>query len=288
MRRVWRQIASGLSGGSGTKVPHLLPTGEAARMGLAAAAYLTLLYAAVFVLTGRGGPLEALGSAVQNVLPLGMLGALAFLLTERWTVKRKLRSQIVVHLAAPLLFGLAWYLGIQVVRGLNPAVLTRGLEPRAFALVVLAWQIVQGALAYAAIAAAGCWRAERSARLAAEAAEPGGAAPAAPVSDRLLVRESGAVRPVRFAEIELLQRTEDYTEIVTRTGRHLTARSLAKLQSALPESDFVRVHRSFIINLNAVTGAEPAGNGRMTVFLAGGEVVETSRAGRAAFLARAA
>ncbi|MCQ8185136.1 LytR/AlgR family response regulator transcription factor [Parvularcula maris] len=257
------------------------------KLGALTIAYVSGLYTVVFSLTRGYGPGEALGVAFQNVLPLALVSVMTWLLTTRWTVRRSLAIQAVTHTAGPIAFGLLWYLGIQIVRGLNAAVLTDGLEPRAFVLIVIAWQIVQGAFAYAAVVAAGYWRTEREHRRASESLSADVDRQATLVN-RLLIRERGIIRTIGFEEIQLIRRAGDYSEIVTRTGQHLSNRSLAEMEAALPEDAFVRVHRSCIVNLNAVSGAEPAGNGRLTVFLSNGEMIETSRSGRTALLARAA
>lgn len=248
-----------------------------------ASAYLLLLYTMVFTLTGQDGPAGAFVASLHNVLPLAVLGWLTVQVTMQWTVARPLAVQVAVHLAAPLVFGVAWYLGIQILRGMTPQVLTEGLRPAAFVPIVLAWQIVQGAFAYAAVAAAGYWAHERRLRL----AKSDEAAPAAQ-PERLLLREDGQIRTIAFSSIVAIRRTGDYSEVLTRTGKHLTTRSLTDLASSLPSSSFVRAHRSALINLEAVTGAEPAGNGRLSVFMEGGEVIEASRAGRKAILERTA
>ena len=64
----------------------------------------------------------------------------------------------------------------------------------------------------------------------------------------------------------------------TAKGNHLVRRRLGEFESDLPEN-FVRVHRSAIVNLDRVVRCEPAGSGRISVHLEGSEAVIASRAG---------
>jgi DNA-binding LytR/AlgR family response regulator len=45
---------------------------------------------------------------------------------------------------------------------------------------------------------------------------------------------------------------DKYVEVQTRTKTHLITKSLSRLESELPADDFVRVHRSVIVNINFV------------------------------------
>jgi len=55
--------------------------------------------------------------------------------------------------------------------------------------------------------------------------------------------------------------------------------TLAEFEATLDPARFMRVHRSRIVNLDYVLRAEPAGAGRLLLYMKNGETVSTSRTG---------
>ncbi len=62
----------------------------------------------------------------------------------------------------------------------------------------------------------------------------------------------GSVK-IEHKDIKYIQGLKDYLKIYTTTAKPiLTLMSFKEIQSKLPESDFVRVHRSYLINLSKI------------------------------------
>jgi two-component system LytT family response regulator len=74
----------------------------------------------------------------------------------------------------------------------------------------------------------------------------------APGRQRLQVRQGDRVRFVDVADICFLRTANKYVEGRTRQGTFLLDQSLNQLEAQLPQGDFVRVHRSALVNLNHV------------------------------------
>jgi DNA-binding LytR/AlgR family response regulator len=81
------------------------------------------------------------------------------------------------------------------------------------------------------------------------------AAPSAP--RRLVVRSHGRVDIVDIDAIVRISGADDYCEILLSSGRTLLCdRLLTDLESELPQSMFLRVHRSHVVNLHLVEAVD--------------------------------
>jgi DNA-binding LytR/AlgR family response regulator len=70
----------------------------------------------------------------------------------------------------------------------------------------------------------------------------------------LMVRKGRELRAVAVDDIDTIRGADDYSELHLRDGSlHLHAKSLSALETLLPDS-FLRVHRSWIVNLARVRG----------------------------------
>ncbi|MFP3921575.1 MAG: LytR/AlgR family response regulator transcription factor [Dichotomicrobium sp.] len=102
------------------------------------------------------------------------------------------------------------------------------------------------------------------------------AAPA--VVERILVREGPAVVPLAPEEIARIEAQDDYAMIHARGREYLVNVRLRDLEERLPRPPFIRVHRSHIVNLDAVERMEPRDDGRFGVRMKDGSCIQASRA----------
>ncbi len=94
---------------------------------------------------------------------------------------------------------------------------------------------------------------------------------------RFLVRESRRVVPVRTQDVLWIEADSYYARLHTKTGAHLIRESLTALEGMLDESQFVRVHRSAIVNLDRVKELRPQSKGNWTLLLEDGTALAVSR-----------
>lgn len=72
-------------------------------------------------------------------------------------------------------------------------------------------------------------------------------------TDRLLVVERDQIRFVLLEAITVISAARDYTMIETLDGRKsIMMRSMADWMNRLPVDHFIRVHRSYIVNINHI------------------------------------
>ena len=85
------------------------------------------------------------------------------------------------------------------------------------------------------------------------AARPEPAAAAAPVDDYLFIKADYHSQRVSLRDIRYLEGLKDYVKIFTSAPRPLlTLNSLKAFEERLPATDFVRVHRSYIVALGHI------------------------------------
>jgi len=99
--------------------------------------------------------------------------------------------------------------------------------------------------------------------------------PSSPLGANDYLFVSGAVssRFVRVAQILYVLAAGPYSEIFVDDGsRWMMSRSITEWQARLPRSQFVRIHRSTIVNLNFVERVEPLPNYSYAVGLRGSGV----------------
>ncbi|NOT08926.1 MAG: response regulator transcription factor [Gemmatimonadales bacterium] len=77
--------------------------------------------------------------------------------------------------------------------------------------------------------------------------------------------------------IEYIAANDVYAAVHSQTGVHLVRQSLGLLEERLDPSLFVRVHRSFIVQVDYVTAVRRARHGKRTLVLRSGAEVPVSR-----------
>jgi two-component system LytT family response regulator len=110
------------------------------------------------------------------------------------------------------------------------------------------------------------------------AAEP----PPAGYLQRLVIRSIGRVQIVEVAHIGWMKASGNYVEVHAGSEMFLHRERLRVLERQLDPAEFVRIHRSIIVQRTAVKELRPLAAGDYSVLLAGGELLRLSRTYRAA------
>lgn len=109
------------------------------------------------------------------------------------------------------------------------------------------------------------------------AAERLSAALGAPPIDRLYARDRDRIVPVLVRDIRRIVAQGDYAEVHAAGGTHLLHISLTELEARLDPAVFRRVHRSHIVNLDAIVHLRRFDDRRLVIVLADGTHVVASR-----------
>jgi two-component system, LytTR family, response regulator len=99
--------------------------------------------------------------------------------------------------------------------------------------------------------------------------------------ERIVVRDEGRVHVLPVTRIDFIEAQDDYLEFVSAGKRHRKQQTLADLESQLDPSRFVRVHRSFLLNIERLARLELYAKDSWHAILADGTRLPVSRSGHA-------
>lgn len=97
------------------------------------------------------------------------------------------------------------------------------------------------------------------------------------LSDRLLIKVNRKIIQLNKKDILWLEASGDYVKIHLQDHYHLVNTSLNQLEEKLGLSNFVRIHRSSVVNLDYVKEFWPYYNGEYVLILQNGHEVKLSR-----------
>lgn len=97
--------------------------------------------------------------------------------------------------------------------------------------------------------------------------------------ERIVVRDRGQIHIIPLAEIDYVEAQDDYISIHWNGKTILKTQSLSALEAQLDTQEFVRIHRSVIVKLNAVKCLERISKDAQVAVLHSGEKLPVSRAG---------
>jgi two-component system LytT family response regulator len=95
--------------------------------------------------------------------------------------------------------------------------------------------------------------------------------------ERLVVKEQGQVLFLDVADIDWVEAVGYYACLHVGSATHVIRRALSELDKDLGNERFVRIHRSFIVNLDRVRGLELQVSGEYEVILKTGARLRLSR-----------
>jgi len=96
---------------------------------------------------------------------------------------------------------------------------------------------------------------------------------------RIFVRDGNRILPIPLTSIERVQGTDDYVTICTANKEYLVSIRLFDLEAHLARENFLRIHRSHLINLEHVSSIEPYDAARVEVVMKSGTRIVASRTG---------
>src|SRR5688500_16935333 len=76
-------------------------------------------------------------------------------------------------------------------------------------------------------------------------------------SNRIVVKEGANIRIIPVSEVVYLEAYDDYVKIFTPKEMFLKKKTMSFYEQTLDKSMFIRVHRSYIIQLSQITRIEP-------------------------------
>lgn len=97
--------------------------------------------------------------------------------------------------------------------------------------------------------------------------------------ERILIRDGARVHVVASSSIDWIEAQDDYVQISAGGRTHLKNGRMAELEQGLDPALFLRVHRSYIVNVGAIERIEAASKDSWCAVLKDGKRVPVSRSG---------
>jgi len=101
---------------------------------------------------------------------------------------------------------------------------------------------------------------------------------ASPVN-RVVVRKGNGISLIPVDQIRYVEAQDDYVMIFHTSGKALKHQTMRFYEDNLPEEDFVRIHRSYIVRIQEINRIEPYGKDNHVAILKSGDKLPVSRAG---------
>lgn len=100
-------------------------------------------------------------------------------------------------------------------------------------------------------------------------------------TQRVVVKEQGEIKIIPLDKILFLEAADDYVKVHTKEKYFLKYQTMARFEQQLPAQQFVRIHRSYIVNVSFVNKIELLEKEQYTVLLNNGQNVPVSKSGYA-------
>lgn len=97
--------------------------------------------------------------------------------------------------------------------------------------------------------------------------------------NRIVVRKGNAINLIPIDQVRYIAAEDDYVMVYHSTGKALKQQTMKFYEDNLPGTDFVRVHRSYIVRIQDINRIEPYGKDNHVAILKSGEKLPVSRAG---------
>lgn len=102
--------------------------------------------------------------------------------------------------------------------------------------------------------------------------------PEAPIS-RFVVRKGNAINLIPVDQVKYIEAQDDYVMIYHTEGKAMKQETMKYCEDNLPQKEFVRIHRSYIVNVSQIKKIEPYGKDTHLAILNSGDKIPVSRSG---------
>ncbi len=97
--------------------------------------------------------------------------------------------------------------------------------------------------------------------------------------DRVLIRDGAKVHVIASARIDYIEAQDDYISIRSEGKSYLKSQTLAELETQLDPAKFLRVHRSYLLNIDGIRRIEAATKDSHVAILRDDTRIPVSKAG---------
>jgi two-component system LytT family response regulator len=95
--------------------------------------------------------------------------------------------------------------------------------------------------------------------------------------ERIVVKSGSKIHVIPVDQIEQIEAQDDYVMIHAPEGRFMKKETMSVMEQSLPEDQFLRIHRSHIVNINQIQRIEQYGKESYLLILKNGNSVSVSK-----------
>jgi two-component system LytT family response regulator len=101
----------------------------------------------------------------------------------------------------------------------------------------------------------------------------------APQNERIVIKDGSKIKIIPIQDVHYLEAADDFVKVFTKEGYFLKNKTMSHFEQVLDPSQFVRSHRSYIVNLQQITRIDPYEKDNHIAILRSGAKVPVSRNG---------
>ena len=101
----------------------------------------------------------------------------------------------------------------------------------------------------------------------------------APQNERIVIKDGSKIKIIPIQEVHYLEAADDFVKVFTKEGYFLKNKTMSHFERVLDPTQFVRSHRSYIVNLQQITRIDPYEKDNHVAILRSGAKVPVSRTG---------
>jgi len=101
----------------------------------------------------------------------------------------------------------------------------------------------------------------------------------APQNERIVIKDGSKIKIIPIQDVHYLEAADDFVKVFTKEGYFLKNKTMSHFEQVLDPSQFVRSHRSYIVNLQQITRIDPYEKDNHIAILRSGAKVPVSRTG---------
>ena len=98
-------------------------------------------------------------------------------------------------------------------------------------------------------------------------------------SNRVVVKDGGKIKIIPIIQIHYLEAADDYVKIHTAEGIYLKKKTMQYFEDCLQQQQYIRIHRSYIVNAQLITRIDPYEKDSHIALLSTGAKLPISKAG---------
>lgn len=97
--------------------------------------------------------------------------------------------------------------------------------------------------------------------------------------DRVVVKTGNKIKILKTSQLYYLEAEDDYVRIVAEEGKYLKQATMKYFEQHLPDTEFVRIHRSYLVNVTQIHQVEPLEKTSHVARLKSGDKLPVSKSG---------